>query len=150
MTLVMDGVFGSRGVRLAQRRNTDGGCMGIDAVGGGYEVRVRVVIDVVLQRVHGWVANGRSFAPRTRVCTIWGRLNYALRVALKRGLRQRRSSAASKVRGRRVVNAAGRILGYTVAGHQRRSEAVNGGRGLVACKRVELQYGGDGYRNMGN
>ena len=65
--LVMDGVFGFRGVGLGQRRNTDGGCLRIDAVGGGYGIRVRVLIDVVLQRVHGWVAKGRSFAPGTRV-----------------------------------------------------------------------------------
>ena len=71
-----------------------------------------------------------------------------IRVALKRGLRQRGYSAASNVRGRRVFGAVGRILGYTVAGNRRRSEAVNGGRGREACRRVELQFGGDGVSNM--
>ena len=41
LTLVMDGVFGFRGVGLAQRRNTDGGCMSIDTAGGGYEIRAQ-------------------------------------------------------------------------------------------------------------
>ena len=56
MTLVMEGVFRYRRVGLAQRLNTDGRCMSIDAVARAYEIRVRVVIDVVLQRAHGWVA----------------------------------------------------------------------------------------------
>ena len=35
-------------------------------------------------------------------------------------------------------------LWYTVACNRRRSKAVNGGRGRVACRRVELQFGCDG------
>ena len=33
---------------------------------------------------------------------------------------------------------------YTLAGNRRRNKAVNGVRGLVGCRRGELQLGGDG------